>query len=177
MRLTARREPLVQQVRKDGQREEDGAMGPWSFPIVAEARMAERLLEAERARLARTAATGQGSQGRREGPQPQASPSSRRRLLLGASVLALAGCLVVGGPVVGRAGPQTAAEPVVVPVHVLFRTATVARAGSLVLGEVPSLPPSPCGVPTFGWVHGPAAWLLEATLLQAPVLLPVCPLP
>jgi hypothetical protein len=152
-------------------------MGPWSFPIVAEARMAERLLEAERARLARTAAAGQRSQGRREGPQPQASPSSRRRLLLGASVLALAGCLVVGGTVVGQAELPTAARPVVVPVEVLSRTSTVVRAVSLLLGEAQGLPSSPCGVPTFGWVYGPTAWLMDPPPLQAPVLLPVCPLP
>ena len=153
-------------------------MGPWSFPIVAEARMAERLLEAERARLARTAAAGHRSaRGRRERPQPQVTPSSRRRLLFRASALALAGCLLLGGAVVGQADLPTAARPVVVPVEVLSRTSTVARAVGLLYGEAPGLLMSPCGVPTFGWVHGPAAWLLEATLLQAPVLPPICPLP
>ena len=149
-------------------------MGPTSFPIMAEARMAERLLEAERARLARTAAAGHRSQARQDEPRPQASPSSGRRLLARASALALVACLVLGGAVM--LGSETAAASVV-PVHVLSRTATVARAVSLVLGELPSLPPSPCGVPTFGWVQGPAAWRIDPTLLRTPVLLPVCPLP
>ena len=119
-------------------------MGPWSFPIVAEARMAERLLEAERARLARAAAAGQRSvRGRRERPQPQVTPSSRRRLLVRASALALAGCLVLGGAVVGQADLPTAARPVVVPVEVLSRTSTVARAVGLLYGEAPGLPIEP----------------------------------
>ena len=77
-------------------------MGPWSFPIVAEARMAERLLEAERARLARTAAAGHRSRRGGNEPRPQASPSSRRRLLARASALALVACLVLGGAVMRR---------------------------------------------------------------------------
>ena len=91
-------------------------MGPWSFPIVAEARMAERLLEVERARLALAAATGPGSLGKGERPRPQTSPSSMRRLLFGASALALAGCSVLGGAVVGRpempAAARLAASPI-----------------------------------------------------------------
>jgi hypothetical protein len=149
-------------------------MGPTSFPILAEARMAERLLQAERARLARIAAAGQGSRERRD---PQVTPSSRRRLLFRASALALAGCLVLGGAVVGQADLPTTARPVVVPVEVLSRTSTVARAVGLLSSEARSLPSSPCGVPAFGWVYGPAAWLVDATLPQAPVLLPICPLP
>ena len=77
-------------------------MGPWSFPIVAEARMAERLLEAERARLARTAAAGQGSQGSARAGDAQPSRgtghvSLRRRLAtIGVTLVA---CLVLGGAV------------------------------------------------------------------------------
>jgi hypothetical protein len=152
-------------------------MGPWTFPIVAEARMAERLLEAERARLARAAAAGHRSQGRRERPKPRASRSSRPRLLVGASALALVACLLLGGAVVGQADLPTAARPVVVPDHVLTRVSTVASAVCLLFAEPQALPSSPCGVPTFGWVYGPTAWLMDPPLLQAPVLLPVCPLP
>ena len=86
-------------------------MGPWSFPIVAEARMAERLLEVERARLALAAATGPGSLGREELPRPQTSPSSMRRLPSGASALALAGCPVLGG------APGLASSPCGVTTH------------------------------------------------------------
>ena len=145
-------------------------MGPWSFPIVAEARMAERLLEVERARLALAAATGQGSRGKRERPRPQTSPSSMRRLLFGASALALAGCLVLGGAVVGRPEMPTAARLAASPIRTRVAPAVVE-------GKAPGLPSSPCGVPTFGWIHGPTAWLIDATLLQAPIHLPVCPLP
>ena len=49
--------------------------------------------------------------------------------------------------------------------------------GVIAEGEAPDLPLSPCGMPTFGWVHGPAAWLIDASMLRPPVLLPVCPLP
>jgi hypothetical protein len=104
-------------------------MGPWSFPIVAEARMAERLLEAERARLARTAATGQRSRGRRERPKSHAIPSSRRRLLFGASALGLVACLVLGGAVM--VGDEAAVASVV-PVRPTFR---IVMTPALVSGE------------------------------------------
>ena len=94
-------------------------MGPTTFPIVAEARMAERLLEVERARLARTALAGHRARGRREGPKPQASPSSWRRLLSRASTITLVACLVLGGAVM--IGDQAAVASVV-PVRPTFRT-------------------------------------------------------
>ncbi len=77
-------------------------MGPWSFPIVAEARMAERLLEAERARLARAAEAGHRSQGSARAGDAQPSRgtghvSLRRRLAtIGVTLVA---CLVLGGAV------------------------------------------------------------------------------
>ena len=52
-------------------------MGPWSFPILAEARMAERLLEIERTRLALAAATGPAPRGKRERPRPQSLLEAR----------------------------------------------------------------------------------------------------
>ena len=152
-------------------------MGPWSFPIVAEARMAERLLEAERARLARTAAAGQGSQGRRDEPQPQASPSSRRRLLAGPRSSPSSPAWCSAGRSSAGQDRRSAASPSSSRSTCSPGPRRSPAPSSLVLGEVPSLPSSPCGVPTFGWVHGPAAWLVDATLLRAPVLLPVCPLP
>lgn len=53
-------------------------MGPWSFPIVAEARMAERLLEVEGARLALADATGAGSRGSARAGDPQAQTRGHR---------------------------------------------------------------------------------------------------
>ena len=101
-------------------------MGPWSFPIMAEARVAERLLEAEHARLARTAAAGRG---RWEEPPPQVSPSSGRRLLARASALALVACLVLGGAVM--IGDEAAVASVV-PVRPTFRSV---MSPALVSGE------------------------------------------
>jgi hypothetical protein len=176
-------------------------MQPASFLIVAEARMAERLLEVERERLARAAAKTAGSRGR---PKPQASSSSVRRLLTRASTVVLAGCLLPGGTVVAQAETHPAGPSVAVPTHVLARASTIAHAGNLLSegtvaeetavasarpetgpitalasagGEAPELPSSPCGVATFGWIPGPATWLMDATLLRAPVLLSICPLP
>ncbi len=149
-------------------------MQPTSFPIVAEARMAERLLEVERERLARAAAMTAGSRGR---PKPQASSSSVRRLLARASTVVLAGCLLSSGTVVAQTETHPAGPPVAVPTHVLARASTIAHAGKLLFGGTVALPSSPCGVATFGWVHGPAAWLMDASLLRAPVLLSICPLP
>ena len=107
-------------------------MGPWSFPIVAEARMAERLLEAERARLARTAAAGQGSQGSARAGDPQPSRGtglvSRRRRLVTIGVTLVA-CLVLGGAVM--VGDQAAVASVV-PVRPTFRSV---MSPALVSGE------------------------------------------
>jgi hypothetical protein len=164
--------------------------------------MAERLLEVERERLARAAAKTAGSRGR---PKPQASSSSVRRLLTRASTVVLAGCLLPGGTVVAQAETHPAGPSVAVPTHVLARASTIAHAGKLLFGgtvaeatavaasarpgsspitalasaggEAPELPSSPCGVATFGWIPGPATWLMDATLLRAPVLLSICPLP
>jgi hypothetical protein len=102
-------------------------MGPWSFPIVAEARMAERLLEVERARLARTGAA--ASRARRDELKPLASPSGGRRLLVRASAIALVACLVLGGAVMR--GSETAAASVV-PVHPPF---PIVMSPALVSGE------------------------------------------
>jgi len=107
-------------------------MGPWSFPIVAEARMAERLLEAERARLARAAATGQGSRGsaRAGAPQPARATGrvSRRRRLATIGVTLVA-CLVLAGPVMTG---DEAAVASVVPVRPTFR---IVMTPALVSGE------------------------------------------
>ena len=66
VRPTPPRHPRV--IRGGLTRAEDGAMQPTSFPIVAEARMAERLLEVERERLARAAAKTAGSRGTAKAP-------------------------------------------------------------------------------------------------------------
>ena len=145
-------------------------MGPWRFPIVAEARMAEQLLEVERARLALAAATGLGSLWKEERPRPQASPSSMRWLLSGASVLALAGCPVLGGAVVGRPEMPAATRPAASPIRTRVAPAVVG-------GGAPGRPSSPCGLATHDCVNGPAAGLIDATPLEARVLLPVRPLP
>jgi hypothetical protein len=104
-------------------------MGPTSFPILAEARMAERLLEAERARLARTAATGQGSAsaGHLQPSRGTGRVSRRRRLAtIGVTLVA---CLGLGVPVM--VGDEAAVASVV-PVRPTFRTAMTP---ALVSGE------------------------------------------
>jgi hypothetical protein len=52
-------------------------MGPWSFPILAEARMAERLLDIERTRLALAAAPVPGPQRERERPRHESLLEAR----------------------------------------------------------------------------------------------------
>jgi hypothetical protein len=73
-------------------------MGPWSFPIVAEARMAERLLEVERERLARTAVTGHRSRTGKKLPETEGRHGRATRLRSTfVTGLAIAGSLVLGG--------------------------------------------------------------------------------
>ena len=145
-------------------------MGPWSFPIVAEARMAERLLEVESERLALAAATGPGPRGKRPRLRSQTSPSSMRRPPFAVSAVALAGCPVLGGAVVGRPEMPVATRPAAGPIRTRVAPAPVE-------GGAPGLPSGPCGVTTHGWVDGPAAWLIDGTPLEARILLPVGPLP
>ena len=198
MRATPISAPPSASVVDDGA--EDGAMQPTSFPIVAEARMAERLLEVERERMARAVATARP----RGGPKPQATSSRMRSLLARVSTVALAGCLLLAATAVGQTETHPAGRVVAVPTHVLARTSTIAHAGYFLFGgtvaeetavaaaarpasspirattastSAGDLPSSPCSVPTFGWVYPPTAWLLDASLLRAPILLPVCPLP
>jgi hypothetical protein len=96
-------------------------MQPITFPIVAEARMAERLLEVERERLARAAATTPVGRGRKPPPEPSSSAGARPRLTRALGI-ALAGCLVLAGAVLGETATQAPTRLASVPTHVLTRT-------------------------------------------------------
>ena len=108
---------------------EERAMGPWSFPIEAEARMAERLLEVERERMARSLAPRTERRGVRDpltGRQ-QGDPHRRPARVRSAwmPVLALAACLAIGGLPAVAGGTDPAGAPTGAPSAILMRPTMV----------------------------------------------------
>lgn len=104
-------------------------MGPWGFPIVAEARMAERLLEVERERMARRAASRPRGGEASDLCRPQAQEGAHRRAPRVRSVsitfLVLATCFAVGGLSALSGGTDPPGGPTDLPTATLVRPALV----------------------------------------------------